>query len=40
MIVVPPGEGMKELLLFGAAMLAALATFALIMRRTGGECMP
>ncbi len=31
---------MKEFLIVGAAILAALATFAGIIRRTGGECMP
>lgn len=31
---------MRELLLFVAAIFAALATFAVIIRRTGGECMP
>jgi hypothetical protein len=31
---------MKELLIIGAAVLAAIAAFAVMIRRTGGECMP
>lgn len=31
---------MKDLLMVGAAVLAAITTFGVIIRRTGGECMP
>ena len=31
---------MNELLMIGAAALAAMIAFAVIVRRTGGECMP
>ncbi len=31
---------MKELVMLGAAVIAAITTFAVILRRTGGECMP
>lgn len=31
---------MKELLIIGGAVLAAVTAFAVIVRRTGGECMP
>ncbi len=31
---------MNELLMIGIAIVAAIMTFAIIIRRTGGECMP
>jgi hypothetical protein len=31
---------MKDLLVIGGAILAAITAFAVIVRRTGGECMP
>ena len=31
---------MKELLIIGAAVLVAITAFAVMIRRTGGECLP
>jgi hypothetical protein len=31
---------MKELILIGAAILAGIAAFALMIRRSGGDCLP
>jgi len=31
---------MKELLLIGVAILAGIATFAVIIKRSGGDCLP
>lgn len=31
---------MKELLLIGVAILAGVATFIMIMKRSGGDCLP
>lgn len=31
---------MKELLLIGVAILAGIATFAVIVKRSGGDCLP
>jgi len=31
---------MKELLLIGVAILAGITTFAVIIKRSGGDCLP
>ncbi len=31
---------MKEILLLGAAVLAGIITFILLLRRSGGDCVP